>query len=202
METLRSRIQYNDQGLVPAILQEQATGKVLMMAWMNREALEKTIASQEAWFWSRSRQELWHKGGTSGNVQKVISIGLDCDGDTLLIQVVPEGPACHTGSWSCFENCDALGPQIVTQLYERILDRQKTLPEGAYTTYLFQKGVDKILKKVGEEASEVIIAAKNRNRDELVAETADLMYHMLVLLAEQGITPEEVAEELNRRYRK
>lgn len=202
METLRNRIRYNDQGLVPAILQEQATGKVLMMAWMNREALEKTVETQEAWFWSRSRQALWHKGGTSGNVQKVLSIGLDCDGDTLLLQVVPQGPACHTGSWSCFENSDAISPQIMSQLYERILDRQKTMPEGAYTTYLFNKGVDKILKKVGEEASEVIIAAKNRDPGELVAETADLVYHMLVLLAEQGIAPETVAEELNRRYQK
>jgi len=172
------------------------------MAWMNRTALEKTIETQDAWFWSRSRQELWHKGGTSGNVQKVLSIGLDCDGDTLLLQVVPQGPACHTGSWSCFENSDTIAPQIVSQLYERILDRQKSMPEGAYTTYLFDKGVDKILKKVGEEAAEVIIAAKNRDRTELVAETADLMYHMLVLLAEQGIAPEEVAAELNRRYQK
>lgn len=202
METLRNRIRYNDQGLVPAILQEQATGKVLMMAWMNREALEKTVETQEAWFWSRSRQMLWHKGGTSGNVQKVLSIGLDCDGDTLLLQVVPQGPACHTGSWSCFENSDTITPQIMNQLYERILDRQKAMPEGAYTTYLFNKGVDKILKKVGEEASEVIIAAKNRDSGELVAETADLVYHMLVLLAEQGIAPDAVAEELNRRYQK
>lgn len=200
METLRNRIRYNDQGLVPAILQEQATGKVLMMAWMNPEALEKTVESGEAWFWSRSRQELWHKGGTSGNVQKVSSIGLDCDGDTLLIQVTPQGPACHTGSWSCFENSDALDSQILAQLYERILDRQRVMPEGAYTTYLFTKGVDKILKKVGEEASEVIIAAKNRNPQELVAETADLVYHMMVLLAEQGVSPQAVAEELNRRY--
>ncbi len=202
METLRNRIKYDDQGLVPAILQEQATGKVLMMAWMNRTALEKTIETQDAWFWSRSRQELWHKGGTSGNVQKVLSIGLDCDGDTLLVQVVPQGPACHTGSWSCFENSDTIAPQILSQLYERILDRQKIMPEGAYTTYLFDKGVDKILKKVGEEAAEVIIAAKNRDRGELVAETADLVYHMLVLLAEQGIAPEEVAAELNKRYQK
>lgn len=202
MEKLRNRIKYDDQGLVPAILQEQATGKILMMAWMNRTALEKTIETQDAWFWSRSRKELWHKGGTSGNVQKVLSIGLDCDGDTLLVQVVPQGPACHTGSWSCFENSDTIAPQILSQLYERILDRQKTMPEGAYTTYLFDKGVDKILKKVGEEAAEVIIAAKNRDRGELVAETADLVYHMLVLLAEQGIAPEEVAAELNRRYQK
>lgn len=202
METLRNRIQYNDQGLVPAILQEQRTGKVLMMAWMNREALEKTIETQEAWFWSRSRGELWHKGGTSGNVQRVLSIGLDCDGDTLLVMVDPQGPACHTGNWSCFENSDATAPQILEQLYERILDRQKTMPEGAYTTYLFTKGVDKILKKVGEETSEVIIAAKNRDPKELVAETADLVYHMMVLLAEQGVTLGDVAEELNNRYQK
>lgn len=202
METLRNRIKYNEQGLVPAILQEQRTGKVLMMAWMNREALDKTIETQEAWFWSRSRRELWHKGGTSGNVQRVLSIGLDCDGDTLLVMVDPQGPACHTGSWSCFENSDAMAPQILEQLYERILDRQKTMPEGAYTTYLFTKGVDKILKKVGEETSEVIIAAKNRDPKELVAETADLVYHMMVLLAEQGVTLGDVAEELNNRYQK
>lgn len=202
LETLRNRIRYNDQGLVPAILQEQATGKVLMMAWMNRDALERTVETQEAWFWSRSRQELWHKGGTSGNVQKVLSIGLDCDGDTLLLQVVPQGPACHTGSWSCFENSDTIAPQILTQLYERILERQEAMPEGAYTTYLFAKGVDKILKKVGEEASEVIIAAKNRDAGELVAETADLVYHMLVLLAEQELTLEDIAGELKKRYEK
>ena len=202
METLRNRIKYNEQGLVPAILQEQATGMVLMMGWMNREAFQKTVETDQAWFWSRSRQELWHKGATSGNTQKVISIGLDCDGDTLLIQVEPQGPACHTGNWSCFENSDVLGPQIVKQLYERILDRQQNMPEGAYTTYLFEKGVDKILKKVGEEASEVIIAAKNRNPEELVYESADLFYHMLVLLAEQGVTPADVARELDKRYAK
>ncbi len=202
METLRNRIKYDAQGLVPAILQEQTTGKVLMMAWMNREALEKTVETQDAWFWSRSRQELWHKGGTSGNVQKVLSIGLDCDGDTLLIQVAPQGPACHTGNWSCFENSDAIAPQILNQLYDRILERKEEMPEGAYTTYLFTKGVDKILKKVGEEASEVIIAAKNRDARELVSETADLVYHMMVLLAEQGVTPEDVAAELTQRYAK
>ncbi len=202
METLRNRIKYNEQGLVPAILQEQATGKVLMMAWMNRDALDKTVETQDAWFWSRSRQELWHKGGTSGNVQKVNSIGLDCDGDTLLLQVVPQGPACHTGSWSCFENSDVIAPQILSQLYDRILERKELMPEGAYTTYLFTKGVDKILKKVGEEASEVIIAAKNRDPEELVAETADLVYHMMVLLAEQGVSLGDVAAELNKRYQK
>lgn len=200
METLRNRIKYNEQGLVPAILQEQATGKVLMMAWMNPEALEKTIETGDAWFWSRSRQELWHKGGTSGNTQKILSVGVDCDGDTLLVQVAPKGPACHTGSWSCFENSDEVGPQILNQLYGRIMERQETMPEGAYTTYLFEKGVDKILKKVGEEASEVIIAAKNRNPRELISETADLVYHMMVLLAEQGIRPEAVEEELKKRY--
>lgn len=202
METLRNRIRYNEQGLVPAILQERATGKVLMMAWMNPEALEKTIETGEAWFWSRSRQELWHKGATSGNIQKVLSVGVDCDGDTLLVQAAPSGPACHTGSWSCFENSDEVGPQIMNQLYERILDRQETMPAGAYTTYLFEKGVDKILKKVGEEASEVIIAAKNRNPQELISETADLVYHMMVLLAEQGIKPEAIEEELKKRYQK
>ncbi len=202
METLRNRIKYNEQGLVPAILQEQATGKVLMMAWMNPEALEKTVETGEAWFWSRSRQELWHKGGTSGNTQKILSVGVDCDGDTLLVQVMPKGPACHTGSWSCFENSDEVGPQIFNQLYGRIMERQETMPEGAYTTYLFEKGVDKILKKVGEEASEVIIAAKNRNPQELISETADLVYHMMVLLAEQGIKPEAIEEELKKRYNK
>jgi len=199
MSVMEEQIRYNEQGLVPAILQEQATGTVLMMAWMNREALEKTLETGEAWFWSRSRQALWHKGGTSGNVQRVEGLAPDCDGDTLLVQVTPAGPACHTGSWSCFGEPPER-KDIISRLAARIRQRQLALPEGAYTTYLFQKGLDKILKKVGEEASEVIIAAKNRDAGELVYETADLVYHLLVLLAEQGVSPEAVAAELERRY--
>ncbi len=199
MKVTAEQVRYNEQGLVPAILQERATGTVLMMAWMNREALEKTLETGEAWFWSRSRQTLWHKGGTSGNVQRVESLSQDCDGDTLLLQVRPAGPACHTGSWSCFGGQPERGG-ILSRLSARIRQRQQELPEGAYTTYLFRKGLDKILKKVGEEASEVIIAAKNRDAGELVYETADLTYHLLVLLAEQGVSPEAVAAELERRY--
>lgn len=200
MNTIDGTVRYNGEGLVPAILQDQATGQVLMMAWMNAEALQKTQETGDAWFWSRSRKELWHKGGTSGNTQKVVSMALDCDGDTLLIQVTPAGPACHTGSRSCFGAGAPDHSGILSRLYSRILDRKREMPEGAYTTYLFAKGVDKILKKVGEETSEVIIAAKNRDAGELVYETADLVYHMLVLLAEQGVAPEAVSAELKRRF--
>lgn len=202
MEKIIDRIKFNDQGLVPAILQEEGSGTVLMMGWMNRESVGKTVESGDAWFWSRSRQELWHKGATSGNTQKVVSLGLDCDGDTLLLKVKPAGPACHTGSWSCFENAQGVQPGIINKLYERVLDRKREMPEGAYTTYLFTKGVDKILKKVGEEASEVIIAAKNNDAKELVSETSDLVYHLMVLLANQGVSLQDVAAELEARYSK
>jgi len=196
-------------------VQDAASKEVLMMAYMNEEALKQTVESGEAWFYSRSRQELWHKGGTSGNVQKVKSLSYDCDADTLLLKVVPQGPACHTNAYSCFyrelplqgQGAAASEPQqdrfaILNTLEATIAKRDVERPEGAYTTYLFEKGVDKILKKVGEEAAEVIIAAKNRSADELRYEASDLIYHLLVLLREQQLPLDEVLMELDRRHNK
>ncbi|MCF6094573.1 bifunctional phosphoribosyl-AMP cyclohydrolase/phosphoribosyl-ATP diphosphatase HisIE [Microaerobacter geothermalis] len=205
------RLTFDERGLIPAIIQDGQSKDVLMMAYMNRESLEKTLETGETWFWSRSRQELWHKGGTSGNIQKVISIFYDCDGDTLLIQVIPEGPACHEGTYSCFTHFGKDGSQtrvqsqrfeIIQELESLIAKREAEKPEGAYTTYLFEKGIDKILKKVGEETSEVIIAAKNHSHEELRYEIADLIYHMMVLMREEKLPLDDVLTELARRHKK
>ena len=172
---------------------------------MNKEALKKTIASGQTWFWSRSRQELWHKGATSGHFQDVWEMSYDCDADTLLVKVAQTGAACHTGNRSCFHNRIIAGAgltaqaAILNEIYDIIMQRKLELPEGSYTTYLFNKGLDKILKKVGEEAAEVIIGAKNRNRDEVIYEVGDLLYHLMVLLAEQDINPKQVYAELAKR---
>jgi phosphoribosyl-ATP pyrophosphohydrolase/phosphoribosyl-AMP cyclohydrolase len=200
-----SKIKFNSQGLVPAIVQEAGSGKVLMLAYMNRESLEKTMETGQTWFYSRSRQELWHKGATSGNFQDVVSIKYDCDGDTLLVKVRQKGVACHTGAKTCFHN-DLLAVEnvadvgeVLHELFKVIETRKEELPEGSYTTYLFTKGQDKILKKVGEETAETIIASKNNDTEEITYEMADLWYHMLVLLAYHGMTPEDIAKELNKR---
>lgn len=200
-----SKIKFNSQGLVPAIVQEAGSGEVLMLAYMNRESLEKTMETGQTWFYSRSRQELWHKGATSGNFQDVVSIKYDCDGDTLLVKVRQKGVACHTGAKTCFHN-DLLAKEnaadvgeVLHELFKVIETRKEELPEGSYTTYLFTKGQDKILKKVGEETAETIIASKNNDPEEITYEMADLWYHMLVLLAYHGMTPEDVAQELNKR---
>lgn len=199
-------LQFNEAGLIPAIVQDETRGTVLMMAWMNEEALEKTVETEEAWFYSRSRKELWHKGATSGNIQAVTSVLYDCDGDTLLLLVNPAGPACHTGAESCFyRTFDGSPLPKVTMLnvLESLVKERKSNPvEGSYTNYLFDKGIDKILKKVGEENAEVIIASKNEDRGEVVYETADLLYHLTVLLAERGISWEEVMLELKKRHKK
>lgn len=188
-----------------------------MMAYMNRESLRLTLESGETWFWSRSREELWHKGATSGNVQTVVSMTYDCDGDTLLLQVNPKGPACHTGQTTCFYNEITLQGQeregvsstgaaasgrfdVLAELEGVIAQREVERPEGTYTTYLFDKGVDKILKKVGEEASETIIAAKNKDNAELKLEISDLIYHLLVLLQERKLPLDEIMDELSRRH--
>ena len=210
-----SMIKFDEKGLVPAVIQEE-NGQVLMLAYMNEESLNKTIETGYTWFYSRSRQKLWQKGETSGNVQRVLSINYDCDGDTLLIKVHQTGVACHTGTYSCFsgrrlgssgqeltvvdqppeENSSA----VLYELYEVIKDRQRHPVEGSYTNYLFDKGHDKILKKVGEEAVETIIASKNHTKDQIIYEMGDLWYHCLVLLAWHGINPEELfAELVNRR---
>lgn len=213
-------IKWNEAGLVPAIIQDAISKEVLMMAYMNRESLGKSIESGETWFWSRSRSELWHKGATSGHIQRIVSMHYDCDGDTLLVRVEQNGAACHTGSYSCFFNkvegiagAEAADEGLaavptgdrfamLNQLEAVIAQRYAERPEGAYTTYLFEKGVDKILKKVGEEAAEVIIAAKNNDKDELRYEASDLIFHLLVLLREQGVPLDDLMVELGRRHNK
>ncbi|MEH7352815.1 bifunctional phosphoribosyl-AMP cyclohydrolase/phosphoribosyl-ATP diphosphatase HisIE [Neobacillus drentensis] len=200
-------VKFDEKGLVPAIIQDAMTKEVLTLAYMNEESLAKTIETGETWFYSRSRQELWHKGATSGNTQTVVSMNYDCDKDALLVLVYPKGPACHTGAVSCFservmEGTSNLGDyQILQSLEKVIINRERERPDGAYTTYLFEKGVDKILKKVGEEAAEVIIAAKNRDHEELRWEAADLLYHLQVLLVEQGLPFKEVLRTLEERHK-
>ncbi|MGI6649113.1 MAG: phosphoribosyl-AMP cyclohydrolase [Bacillota bacterium] len=270
--TFLKELKFGADGLIPAIVQDNKTGQVLMIAYMNREAVARTWETGETWFYSRSRQELWHKGETSGHFQRVRGISFDCDQDALLVKVEQTGAACHTGYQSCFyreitpsgevqtigervfnpeevygeppgiispelltrtatvtskgasnanlettkpaESIGVIGivgpetepqasrttpAQILAELYQVILERRQTRPEGSYTAYLFNKGVDKICKKVGEEAAEVIIAAKNASREELIYESADLIYHLLVLLADSSITPDEVFKELAKR---
>ncbi|SFE93652.1 bifunctional phosphoribosyl-AMP cyclohydrolase/phosphoribosyl-ATP diphosphatase HisIE [Alteribacillus iranensis] len=202
-------VKFDEKGLVPAIVQDAVSKEVLTLAYMNRESLQKTVDTKETWFYSRSRQTLWHKGETSGNTQAVVDIRLDCDEDAILVLVHPAGPACHKGTYSCFSNSSVEQKNtnsekfaILNKLEEIIAKRESEMPEGAYTTYLFQEGVDKILKKVGEEASEVIIAAKNRDPEELKWESADLLYHLLVLLREQKLPFSEILSVLEERHGK
>jgi phosphoribosyl-ATP pyrophosphohydrolase/phosphoribosyl-AMP cyclohydrolase len=205
-------LKFNDKGLIPAIVQDVDTKNVLMLAYVNETSFKKTIESGETWFYSRSRQELWHKGATSGNTQKIQEIYYDCDQDTLLILVKPAGPACHTGKTSCFyrmlakvtndENIDINNEDILELLYELITKRKQKLPEDSYTTYLFEEGLDKILKKIGEESAEVIIASKNEPKNELIYEIADFLYHLLVLLVEKEVSLDEIKDELQSRYNK
>lgn len=201
-----SELKFDKDGLIPAIVKDADSGKVLTLAYMNRESLEISMNKKLTCFWSRSRQELWLKGETSGNYQHIVSITADCDGDALLVKVHKDGPACHLGTDSCFswpllEGEEKEPEQFsLDTLYQLLLSRKKELPEGSYTSYLFQKGIDKILKKVGEECTEVIIAGKGGDRAETVYETADLAYHVLVMMAELGITPEEIRTELASRH--
>ncbi len=204
MENVIDKLKFNSHGLIPAVVIDADSGRLLMVAYMNRESLEITLREGYTCFWSRSRQELWRKGETSGNRQKVVSITADCDYDTLEVKVHKLGPACHTGAESCFFNelkaSEEPEPFSIQGLYELLLDRRAAKPEGSYTSYLFEKGLDKILKKVGEESTEVIIAAHARDKRETVYELADLAYHALVLMAELGITPGEVRSELAGRH--
>jgi phosphoribosyl-ATP pyrophosphohydrolase/phosphoribosyl-AMP cyclohydrolase len=211
-EQLLKQITWSAEGLVPAVVQDALSKEVLMLAYMNQESLQKSLESGQTWFWSRSRNELWNKGATSGNTQEIVSLHYDCDGDTLLVKVHQKGPACHTGAYSCFfseaTNNESAAPQAnedrfgpLSRLEATIAQRDAERPEGAYTTYLFEKGVDKILKKVGEETAEVIIAAKNRDSNELRCESADLIFHLMVLLREQGISLDHVLQELEFRNR-
>lgn len=199
------QIKFDEKGLVTAVVQNAQTKEVLTVAYMNKESLEKTIETGETWFYSRSRQELWHKGATSGNTQKVVKILADCDQDALVVEVLPAGPACHNGTTSCFtetivENDNVGTVGVLPQLTEVIRKREIDMPEGAYTTYLFNKGIDKICKKVGEEATEVVIGAKNRDAEEVKWEAADLIYHLLVLLQEQKVSVYDVLEVLQKRH--
>ncbi|HEX8632886.1 MAG TPA: bifunctional phosphoribosyl-AMP cyclohydrolase/phosphoribosyl-ATP diphosphatase HisIE [Pyrinomonadaceae bacterium] len=210
-------LRYDERGLVPVVVQDAATREVLTVAYMNAESLRRTLAEGETWFWSRSRAQLWHKGETSGHTQRVVSVAVDCDRDALVALVAPRGAACHTGARSCFQHeietarppveaeerartrePRALG-ETLAELYALIENRRRERPAGSYTTYLFEQGLDKILKKVGEEAAETIIAAKNDDPRALVGEVSDLLYHLLVLLAERGVQPREVEAELARR---
>ena len=196
-------LKYSSDGLIPAIVQDHYTKKVLMLAYMNAESLDISIKEGYTCFYSRSRQELWRKGETSGNKQKIVSIRTDCDKDTLLIDVIKSGPACHTGSESCFFNdiVESEDEQFSYEnLYKMLVGRKVEKKEGSYTTYLFEKGIDKILKKVGEECTEVIIAAKGGDKEETVFEIADLIYHITVMMIEQGITIDEVTAELAKRH--
>ena len=196
-------LKYNSDGLIPAIVQDHYSKKVLMLAYMNAESLDITIKEGKTCFWSRSRQELWRKGETSGNTQQVVSIRTDCDRDTLLIDVIKNGPACHTGSESCFFE-DIVAPEAeefsYEGLYKMLVGRKVEKKEGSYTTYLFEKGIDKILKKVGEECTEVIIAGKADDKAETIYELADLAYHAMVLMVQMGITVEDVHRELASRH--
>ncbi len=231
-------LKFDDKGLIPAIVQDYSSSDVLMMAYMNKESLKKTLDTGIVHYWSRSRGKLWKKGETSGHFQYVKSINTDCDGDTLLLKVIQQGVACHTGNYTCFfrefnrefnkelktdeikaeiknkpvnktindndvNNINGedinQGAEILKELYNVIVDRRKHPKEGSYTNYLFEKGLDKILKKVGEEASEVIIAAKNESLEELRYEISDLVYHTLVLMVEQGLKPKDIYEELRER---
>ena len=224
------KIYFDEQGLVPTVVQDHATGDVLMVAWMNAESLARTLQTGETWFWSRSRKELWNKGASSGNRQRVVELRLDCDGDTLLVRVDRDGPACHTGEDSCFYRPLAGAPprspderSLVTSvavpdrslsvvdmdsmevgilfndLYTLIRMREAERPENSYTTYLFNSGLDKILKKVGEEATETVIAAKNGSAKELTSELSDLFYHLLVLMVERGLGLTDICRELAER---
>ena len=197
-----NELKFDEKGLIPAIVVDARTNKVLMLAYMNSESLDITIKEERTCFYSRSRQELWRKGETSGNVQTVVSIATDCDKDTLLVYVVPAGPACHTGNETCFFNSilENASPFSIESLMELIKGRKTDKKEGSYTTYLFEKGRDKILKKVGEEATEVIIAGKADDKAETIYELADLMYHALVLMADMEISVDDVMKELASRH--
>jgi phosphoribosyl-ATP pyrophosphohydrolase/phosphoribosyl-AMP cyclohydrolase len=208
--TALPNVRWNADGLAPVVVADATTGAVLTLAYANREALEKTFATRSTWLWSRSRNALWNKGATSGNTQRVVSVSVDCDADALLYRVIPNGPACHTGAASCFATTipldgaedapEGAGFATAVSALARTIQSRKAHPvEGSYTAKLFAGGVDRIGKKIGEEATEVVIAAKNADRGELVWETADLLYHALVLLAERGVSLDDVGAELSRR---
>ena len=197
-------LKFDEKGLIPAIIQDFYTKKMLMLAYMNKESLEISMKEGRTCFFSRSRNELWRKGESSGNQQQIVSIKADCDGDALVIEVIKDGPACHTGADSCFFNpvfSSAELPQFsMDGLYEMIEGRKSEPKEGSYTTYLFEKGMDKILKKIGEECTETIIAGAKKDKQEAIFEIADLTYHIMVMMAEMGLRPEDIIKELAKRH--
>ena len=199
-----NELKFDDKGLIPAIVVDATTKKVLTLAYMNKESLEISIKEQRTCFFSRSRQELWRKGETSGNVQHIVSITADCDKDALTVLVNKEGPACHKGTDSCFNDTVFKSEEnhafSMEGLYDLLIGRKTDKPEGSYTTYLFEKGIDKILKKVGEECTEVIIASKANDKAETVYEIADLAYHVMVLMVEMGISVDDIKKELASRH--
>ncbi|NLU36952.1 MAG: bifunctional phosphoribosyl-AMP cyclohydrolase/phosphoribosyl-ATP diphosphatase HisIE [Clostridiales bacterium] len=219
MMDLLNKLKFDENGLMPAIIQDVESGRVLMLAYMNKEAVEKSMKTGKTHFWSRSRNKLWMKGETSGHIQLIQEAYFDCDRDALLFKVRQTRAACHTGNYSCFfnkindeydiitEHDQVFQPEdvyqnkaaILKKLYDVVADRKLNPKDGSYTNYLFDKGLDKILKKIGEEASEVIIASKNRSKEEVVYETADLIYHLMVLLVEQGVTLDDIYDELRKR---
>ena len=201
-----SQIKYNSDGLIPAVAQDVATGAALMLAWMNADSMQKTMETGYAHYYSRSRKVLWFKGETSGHTQKVQEILLDCDGDSILLKVEQNGAACHTNDFSCFhvnlaqsEDPRAPGFEALSREFAVILDRKANPKVGSYTNYLFDKGIEKICKKIGEESSEIIIAAMKGNNDEMCSETADMLYHLMVAMANQGLTWEDVLAEVSKR---
>ncbi|EEP60415.1 bifunctional phosphoribosyl-AMP cyclohydrolase/phosphoribosyl-ATP diphosphatase HisIE [Sulfurihydrogenibium yellowstonense] len=201
-------LKFNHDGLIPVVTQNYYTGKVLMQAYANKEAIEETLKSGYATYFSRSRNALWKKGETSGNYQKIMDIKVDCDEDSIIYLVVEEGPACHTGEESCFyrnlnleKDSKPVPFEILHKLYEKIQERKETMPEGSYVASLFKKGSDKIIQKVGEEAVEAVIALKNKNKDEIVYETSDLLFHLLIALVDAGVKLSDIEEELLKRYK-
>lgn len=197
-------LKFDEKGLIPAIVVDSVSKRVLTLAYMNRESLAISIEKELTCFWSRSRKELWLKGETSGNFQHIVSITADCDKDALIVMVEPEGPACHLGTFSCFDNPVYKSENHSEFSYEGLMEllkgRKKDMPQGSYTTYLFEKGLDKILKKIGEESTEVIIAAKAEDKKETIYEIADLAYHVMVLMTEAGISLEDIHRELSSRH--
>ena len=197
-------LKFDEKGLIPAVVVDALSKQVLTIAYMNRESLEISMQEGKTCFWSRSRQELWRKGETSGNYQHIVSITADCDKDALTVEVLKDGPACHTGAESCFHHpvyqSETNQGFSLDSLMQLLAGRKENMPEGSYTTYLFEKGLDKILKKVGEESTEVIIAAKAEDKKETIYEIADLAYHVLVLMVEMGISLEDVRKELASRH--
>lgn len=208
MENVKpENIHFNEKGLIPAIVQDARSGEILMMAWMNKESLQKTLEARETWFYSRSRQKLWHKGEESGHIQHIERLYIDCDEDTIVAQVLPEGPACHTGNCTCFfrgiegfTNQETKGTlSILHALSEEIKDRKKNPQPKSYTNYLIAEGSDKIDKKIGEEASEVIIADQHKDKKEITSESCDLLYHLFVLWENAGIDLYDIMAEMERR---